>query len=162
MAQMMRNVESCCKAHKVGGLRLKALKDIPSLASEDKDWIARAADLTALYRSPVQRDSWHNIIAFPAPEIGTDLAQSLSRIAKGFNILGIERWRPYIWRICWDYIPEVRARVLREMVVGLKTESEIAEEIGLSPPTVKRHLEDIKLLGINVENIRRIGGESKG
>ena len=120
-------------------------------------WIARVADQAALCRSPVQRDTRHHPIAMPNPEIGTELAQGFSRIAAGLLALGIENYKPYIWRLFADAIPDIRRRVLKELVNETATTGAgIALKIGLSEAMIGYHLEDIKLLGIDLSKLREL------
>lgn len=161
MYQILQDIEGSCKTVRFGKVHRKLIKQPPQISAEDSRWIAKAADVAALCRSPVQRDSYHNLLAFPSPEIGTDLAQSFSRMAKALIVLGINDYRRYIWRLCWDSIPDIRARVLRAVIIGRKKEAEIAEEVGVSQPSIHHHLGDIKLLKINIQKIAEIGAEVK-
>lgn len=165
---MLRDVESSCKTVKIGESRRQFIAQPPQIPAEDSVWIAKAADVAALCRSLVQRDSYHRLLAFPSPEIGTDLAQSLSRIAQALTLLGVSNYRQHIWRLCWDCIPDVRARILRELIVGADkdnvgpTQEEIAKSTGLSQPSVGHYLEDISLLNIDIQKIAEVGAEVKG
>ena len=89
-----------------------------SLSDESKRLIADWADLTAILRSPVARDREHRVMYPPEPEVGTDLAQSFSRIALGLRILNIDNYAKYIARLAQDTIPYSRLDVIKELVSG--------------------------------------------
>jgi len=70
--------------------------------------ISQYADKTALLRTPVERDRYRNLVGYPEPEVGTDLAQGFSRIVKGLKHLGLD-YEPYLNRLLWDSMPKMRS-----------------------------------------------------
>jgi len=93
------------------------------LPDESKKLIADWADLTAILRSPVARDREHRVMYPPEPEVGTDLAQSFSRIAFGLRLLNVDDCTKYIARLAQDTIPYSRLDIIKELVFGTMSET---------------------------------------
>lgn len=113
--------------------------------------ISGYADKTAKLRTPVERDRHRNVIAYPEPEIGTDLAQGFCRIVKGLKLLGL----PYencLNRLLWDCIPGMRSQVIRCLLKGQKDEVQIAATTNISQSGVSYILQDLRLLGVVKDN----------
>ncbi len=89
-----------------------------TLGEEDIRFISDWADLTAWLRTPVARDFQHRIKFHSEPEVGTDLAQSFTRIAIGLKLLDEDNYEPYIARLAHDSIPYSRRQVIRELLEG--------------------------------------------
>ena len=125
---------------------------------EIADWLLSLCDITAVLRTPVERDTrtkHRKDYEYPSPELGTRVGQNYAKVIKGLRMLGVEDARPYIVRMTWDALPPNRAAVLRSMLEleargELATPTNIANNNGLqiSRPTVHWILEDMKLLGI--------------
>jgi hypothetical protein len=60
------------------------------LSESDLRWLAKAANVAAVLRAPVQQDRQGNILCLPEPEVGTELAQGFSRIARSLLCLGLD------------------------------------------------------------------------
>lgn len=119
-----------------------------ALSDDELRWIAKVADTTATLRTPVQRDRQGNIVIMPEPEVGTELAQGFSRIARGFKCLDIDDWKPYISRIAWDCMPSIRIALLRCLSNGPKTVNDIEQDTRIPSRTIYYHKEELELLGI--------------
>ena len=74
----------------------EAAKGATDLTSSESALLADWVDRTALARSPVARDHNHNLQSSPSAEVGTDLAQTFTRIAKGLKTLGVSDFNPYV------------------------------------------------------------------
>ena len=74
----------------------EAAKGATDLTSSESALLADWVDRTALARSPVARDHNHNLQSPPSAEVGTDLAQTFTRIAKGLKTLGVSDFNPYV------------------------------------------------------------------
>jgi DNA-binding transcriptional ArsR family regulator len=118
------------------------------LSEQEKRTIAEYADVVALCRSPVQKDSRGNILAIPKPEIGTSLAQDVSRTASGLKLLGITEWLPYIQRLAWDCIPSLRRRILRALYAKPRSVNELYDRTKIPKSTIYLYLKDLQLLGV--------------
>jgi hypothetical protein len=108
--------------------------------------IAKIADITAIARTPIQQDRLGHLIAIPEPEIGTDLAQGFSRIVGGLLLLGLTDFKPYIYRLAWDCIPSVRAKILKSLQVKSQTVPELAKSTEIPERTVYYVVEQLELL----------------
>ena len=93
-------------------------KGAVNLKPDEAALFAGWADLTALARSPVARDHSHNLQSPPAAEVGTDLAQTFTRIAKGLTIMGVSNIKPYIAKLAWDCIPTFRVEMITKILEG--------------------------------------------
>ena len=93
-------------------------KGAVNLKPDEAALFAGWADLTALARSPVARDHNHHLQSPPAAEVGTDLAQTFTRIAKGLTILGVSNTSHYIAKLAWDCILAFRVQLITHMLDG--------------------------------------------
>ena len=91
---------------------------IPPLPTDLIHRITDWANLTAMLRSPVARDQQHRVRYHTEPEVGTDLAQTLSRITLGMIFLGVTDTSGYIARLCQDSIPYSRQQTIRKLLRG--------------------------------------------
>jgi hypothetical protein len=128
----------------------------PMPDDNDLDFIAELADLTALLRSPVNMDRHHDLVSMPMPEVGTDIAQSFTRISQGLWLLGITNFRPYLWRLAKDCIPSVRRTIIGHLLNASteQTAYDIAESIQAPQTSITHKLEDLQLLRI----VQKTGG----
>ncbi len=117
-----------------------------SLSDEAIRIISQYANRAARLRTPVQRDKYHSLKAFPEPEIGTDLAQGFCRIVQGLKLLRAEAFEPYLQRLVFDSMQSLRGKVYQAVVNGINDDMEIAKYTGLSPTEVRYLLEDLALL----------------
>lgn len=113
--------------------------------------ISQYADKAAKIRTPVQRDRYRNLLTYPEPEIGTDLTQGFSRIAKGLKLLGLD-YPKYLNRLLWDGMPKTRSMVTNSLVQGDQTQFEIVARTSLSQSNVSYILQDLKMLGVTDNN----------
>lgn len=117
----------------------------------DNQWIGKIADVTALLRSPVEKDRQGNISSVPQPEYGTDIAQSFQKVALGLTLLGVDDYKPYIKRLSRDCCPSIRKAILGALVDGRRSIDNIASETLLPASTVRYHLQDLEALGVIVK-----------
>lgn len=121
----------------------------PKLDNEEIMIIAKMADAVALCRSPVNINAYtKHLESMPMPEVGTRLAQSFSRIAKGLKLLGINNWQPYIQRLAFDCIPSTRAAILKELQAKPQTAKALSGKTRIPLKTVYYYLEQLELLEI--------------
>lgn len=122
----------------------------PMPDSDDLDFIADLADVTALLRSPVNRDRHHDLVSMPMPEVGTDIAQSFVRLSQGLWLLGIRDGKPYLWRMAKDCIPTVRRKIVGELLSASQemTAYTIAQRLQIPETTALHRVEDLQILGI--------------
>jgi len=118
------------------------------LNESETRYVAKLADAVALCRSQLHKDNENHLLAIPQPEIGTSLAQDLSRIALGLGLLGIEDYQLYIDRLAWDCIPSVRATIIRTIKSGHVSAYDLLEYSRLPKSTLYFHLNDLKSLNI--------------
>jgi len=127
--------------------RAKEVASNIDLSDEEIRTISQYGDQTARLRTPVQRDRYRNLVAYPEPEIGTDLTQGLSRIVKGLKLLGL-RWEPHLNRLLWDSMPKIRKEVLASLIQCEAGIDDITKLTKLSRRTVEYQLEDLRLLEV--------------
>jgi DNA-binding transcriptional ArsR family regulator len=118
------------------------------LCEQEKVVIAKYADVVALCRSPIQKDSRGNILVIPKPEIGTSLAQDFCRVALGLKLIGIDKWPRYIERLAWDCIPSVRATILKALWDKSRSVQQLHEKTGIPTSTIYYHLSDLQVLKV--------------
>lgn len=129
---------------------------VPQIHPDVADRIPKLANIMALLRSPVPRDRYHNISYMPQPELGTRVAQSLNKLAKGLALIKGKKevdWEEYVAlvRIATDSIPSTRRVILAEYVNGKRKIEDIAKATRLSFGQVSELLQDLELLGIKKE-----------
>jgi hypothetical protein len=136
-------------ASDVCSLMARAREDMPDsdLGDSDIAVISQYADKTARLRTPVPRDRYRNVIAYPEPEIGTDLTQGFSRVVKGLMLFELA-YEPYLNRLLWDCMPRIRSSILSWLVKGETDPDKISATIKLSRRTVDYQLEDLRLLEV--------------
>jgi len=127
------------------------------LGEPDLRQIAKVADAVAVLRTPVQHDRQGHILSLPEPEVGTELAQGLSRIARGLLCVGLDTWRPYIRRVAWDSVPLIRAQILRSLEGNPQTAAELEMATGIPLRSVYHHVEQLELLKV----VKDVGGKKE-
>ncbi|MFH1031632.1 MAG: ArsR family transcriptional regulator [Chloroflexota bacterium] len=129
-------------------LRAKeSLKDSePDLSERDARWISAISDTTAILRAGISRNTKGIIMSHPEPEAPTEIAQGLSRIAKGLICLDVLDWKQHIARIARDTIPETRLKILQSLDGNPQTVDELIESVGLPKRTIYYYLEELELL----------------
>ena len=125
----------------------------PQIYPDIADKIPKLANIMALLRSPVPRDRYHNVSYMPQPELGTRIAQSLNKLAKGIALIKGKKeadWEEYLAlvRIATDSIPSTRRVILAEYVNGKRKIEDIAKATSLSAGQVSELLQDLELLCI--------------
>jgi len=122
------------------------------LNEEDLHWIAKTADVTAILRAPVQKDRDGRIMNLPEPEVGTELAQGFSRIARGLLCLELEDWNSYINRLAWDCVPSIRVKLLKSLENNPQTVDQLEKSTRIPQRTIYYHLTELELLGVVRDN----------
>lgn len=125
----------------------------PQIHPDIADKIPKLANLMALLRSPVPRDRYHNVSYMPQPELGTRIAQSLSRLSRGLALIKGKQeadWEEYmaLVRVASDSIPSTRRVILAEYINGKRKVEDIAKATRLSVGQVHELLQDLELLRI--------------
>lgn len=112
-------------------------------------YIPKLADIVATLRSPVERDAKSEIVDLPEVELGTRMAQALSRVARGLVMIGVAEKdiKPYLKRLVFNSMTRIRAAVIRTWISGVSKQAEIAARLDVSQGTISRVVEDIKVLG---------------
>jgi len=126
------------------------LDDVKILPRPRLNYIATLANISATLRTPVDRDVRTREIAdTPAIEVPTRMGQALSRIATGLLMMGVKEQdiKPYLVRLVFDSMKEVRANIIKAWIAGLRTQSEVAARVRLSQGAVSRAIEEIMFLG---------------
>ena len=122
------------------------------LSESDLRWLAKVADTAAVLRASVQQDRQGHVLSLPEPEVGTELAQGFSRIAKGLQCLGLDDWKPYIQRMARDCMPSIRVTILRCLMKGPQTVNQLEQETGIPQRTIYYHLEELTMLKVVKDN----------
>ena len=124
------------------------------LTDDDMHRIARVADVTAMLRTPIQEDRHGHLLGTPELEVGTDLSQGFSRVAKGLHCIGFTDCHAHIKRLAWDCIPPMRVSLLSHLGQNPSTVEELTKLTNIPKRTVYYHLEQCKLL----KAIKDVGG----
>jgi DNA-binding MarR family transcriptional regulator len=135
------------------------LSDPPALSPADIDRLVALAELVALARSPVVRDSYRREIELvPDSEAPGRVVGALARLLTGLRLIGAgerDAWAATV-KTGLDSIPAARWRALRLLLeVEAPTTTEVATALGLPNPTAHRVLQDLAAHGV-------IGRESQG
>jgi len=123
-----------------------------TINENDLRWLAKVADAAAVLRASVHQDRQGHILSLPEPEVGTELAQGFSRVAKGLLCLGLDDWKPYIQRLAWDCMPSIRVELLNCLQNGPQTVSQLEEITGIPQRTIYYHIEELKMLKVVKDN----------
>jgi len=126
------------------------------------DYIAPLANVAALLRTPVERDTRTNeIYDIPDIELGTRFGQSMSRIARGLLMLGVPTTdiKPYLVRLAMDCMNRKRRGVIQAWLKGLTKQQDIADATNLSVSYINRTIEDLRILGWNDSKLNTLRGE---
>lgn len=91
-------------------------------------------------------------MSLPEPEVGTDLAQGFSRIARGLECLSFDDWKPYIRRLAWDCVPSIQVEIVKCLQNGPQTVNYIEQTSGIAQRTIYYHLEELKMLKVVKDN----------
>jgi hypothetical protein len=127
------------------------------LSEGDLRWLAKVADIAAVSRASVPHDRQGHVQSLPEPEVGTELAQGFSRIAKGVLCLGLDDWTPYIQRLAWDCMPSIRVELLRCLQKGPQTVNQLEQTTCLSQRTIYYHIEELEMPKVVKNNNGTIG-----
>lgn len=125
------------------------------------DYIAQLADIAACLRSPVVRDNYTHLIEdLPEIELGTRMAQGLSRIATGLKMIGVADadLKPYLTRVVFNSMTRIRASVIKAWINGMTKQIDIADSLGVNQSAVSRIVEDIKMLHWKDEWLKVLDG----
>ena len=134
--------------------------DYRPLTDEEKDWLARAADLAARGRSAVERDSYRrDIINVLTPESPGRLAGGLGQLFYGLRTIGCipDEAKRLVRKVAIDCLPRERARLL--LLLSSKPTLSIEEmrkdeEVDYPPTAIRRALEDMECLRM-VERVEK-------
>jgi DNA-binding transcriptional ArsR family regulator len=118
------------------------------LSDNDLRWLAKVSDAAAVLRASVYQDRQGHILCLPETEVGTELAQGFSRIARGFLFLGLDDWKPYIERLAWDCMPSIRFEILRCLQKGPQTVNQLELDTGIPQRTIYYHIEELEMLKV--------------
>lgn len=128
---------------------------VPALAESEKDWLATVANLAALARSAVERDSYRrDITRVLRPESPGRLAGALGQLLRALSAVGCgpDEAKRLTGRVAIDCMPDDRARLLHKIgggTPGLAIEQMRAGDGVIHPETaIRRALEEMECLGI--------------
>jgi len=129
----------------------------PQIHPDIADAIPKLADLMTWFRTPVPRDRYHNVPYIPQREVGTRVAQSLNRLAKGLALIRgkqVADWEEYLGllRVAADSMPSTRRAILAAYLSGKSKIDDIAKATSFSMGQVSELLQDLELLAITKGN----------
>jgi DNA-binding transcriptional ArsR family regulator len=160
----------------VAGMRLKlktAVHDLFVNGTQEIEDAGLKADKTPMdlsvlvvsWRSSVIRDgNTREVVLVPETEFPTRIAKSLQQLQRGFRAIGLneEEARNQLVRVGLDSIPLVRGKILRMLIEGPLSISDISDRLaGYSPTTIRRHLEEVKAHGGVDEKILERGQQPR-
>lgn len=121
---------------------------LPILCNNDTRKIAALGDITAKFRSEVERDRTRHIVTLPQAEIGTRLVKQFTRLGELLALYGAYDYKK-LTRVARDCINPIRIKILREIDREYKQNAyQIHKKVELSHPTVKEMCEDLWSQGI--------------
>jgi DNA-binding transcriptional ArsR family regulator len=104
--------------------------------------------VVASWRSSVIRNGQsRDVELVPDTEVPTRIAKNFQQLQKGFRAIGLNEnpASELLVRVGLDSIPLVRGKILRMLIEGPHSTSDISERlVGYSPTTIRRHLEEVK------------------
>jgi len=121
-----------------------------ALPKPQLDYLAPLANLAALLRTPIERDTRTNeIYDIPQVELGTRFGQAMSRIARGLIMIGVipKDVKPYLQRLVMDCMSKKREALIKSWLKGITKQQDIATETRLSVAYVNRTTQDLHVLG---------------
>ena len=121
-------------------------EDDYSLPETTLRYIAKVANAVAIARTPVQQDRQGHLIAVPCPEVGTDIAQGISRITGALTLIGLTDYKAYVKRIAWDCIPSIRVKLLQSLQDKPKNVTDLAADVEIPQTSVSYHIQQLELL----------------
>ena len=107
----------------------------------------------ALLRTHIHREGQcRELAALPEPEAPARLTNQLLKLARGLAAVrhkseATTDEMAFVRRVVSDTVPTLRVRVLKAVHEGTETTDGLANSIGISRPTMERHLEDLSVLG---------------
>jgi DNA-binding transcriptional ArsR family regulator len=112
------------------------------------------------WRSSVIRDgNSRDVLLIPGTEVPTRIAKNLQQLQRGFRAIGLSESaaRKLLVRVGLDSIPLVRGKILRMLIEGPQSTSDISERlVGYSRSTVDRHLAEVRAhRGVEVKTLER-------
>lgn len=125
------------------------------------DTQVRLQNLVALVtkgRAGVLRDRDGDVLQRPAPEGPGRLMKQLSALACGLAALRgtatlTEEDYKLVERVAFDSLPELRRQVFEALYHrGARTIADFRQHVKMSDPTIRKHLEDLSLLGLAVSH----------
>jgi hypothetical protein len=127
--------------------------DVPTLTDSEKDWRAGVADIAALGRSAVERDSYRrDITRVLKPESPGRLAGALGQLFRALRAIGChpDEARRLIREVAVDCMPDDRARLLHKLA-GSTSDLAVGQmragEAVIHPETaIRRALEEMECL----------------
>lgn len=138
-------------------IKPKALKPI-----QFDDFLPDLANFVAQYRTPVDRDRQNkeHIVDLPDIELGTRVGQAFARITKGLALIGIVDYKPYLRRLALDCLPPLRAKFVKGLLAGCKTEQELGNFMAVSQVTAHYAKDDLKYLGFTPDQLDLVSENS--
>ena len=107
----------------------------------------------ALLRAHIHREGQsRELAALPEPEAPARLTNQLLKLARGLAAIRHKSEvtadeMDLVRRVVADTVPTLRVRILKAVHEGTETTDGLASLIGISRPTMERHLEDLSVLG---------------
>ncbi|MCG7849704.1 MAG: hypothetical protein MIO93_11065 [ANME-2 cluster archaeon] len=134
-------------------------EDLPTIDNKSEFLIKFCADITAILRTPIEKDNHQNVVAEPQSEIPTRLTKTYKKLAQSIAYV-LEKDTvdleviSYIYRVALDTPDANRVIVLRNLGREHKEINELESSIKLPFGTITNILEDLILMGVVEKEIQ--------
>jgi hypothetical protein len=135
----------------VGGVIAGMCCDEVPLTEEEEGQILKAANITTLARTAVERDYQGEVTNAHAPEMPTRFAKQLSQVIKGAVAIGMSRERAMelAIRCARDSIPPLRVEILLDVAMNPNARpNEVRLRVQKPWNTIRRELQALHILGL--------------
>jgi hypothetical protein len=135
----------------VGGVIAGMCCDEVPLTKEEEGQILKAANITTMARTAVERDYQGEVIKAHAPEMPTRFAKQLSQTVKGAVAIGMSRDRAMELAIhcARDSIPPLRLEILLDVAMNPNARpNEVRLRVQKPWNTIRRELQALHIIGL--------------
>jgi hypothetical protein len=135
----------------VGGVIAGMCCDEVPLTEKEEGQLLKAANITTMARTAVERDYQGEVIKAHAPEMPTRFAKQLSQTVKGAVAIGMSRERAMelAIRCARDSIPPLRVEILLDVAMNPNARpNEVRTRVQKPWNTIRRELQALHILGL--------------
>jgi hypothetical protein len=138
-------------ADAVGALMANACVDEVMVSDAESERLLKAADITTMARTAVERDYKGDVLYPHAPEMPTRFAKQLTQMVRGGVAIGMKREdaMQLAIRCARDSIPPMRLDILVDLALNeSSTPAQVCKRTGKAWTSTRRELEALTMLGM--------------